>query len=178
MSTTFNAENENDAANKIWSEISKNIAGNVPNFVFTIKDKDTNELSNWKVKETPIKKYVDYKITKIDMKMNENQQQKFIDKTNELDEDIENLIHKNQNGGKRKEKRYKKIESDDDSDSSSDEESIYNKYALFTATNRQKPIVYWWYTPTIYKIDSFYVPTFYSPVYPYVEINLSSAIME
>ena len=71
--------------------------------------------------------------------------------------------------------------SSSESESEDDEDFIYEKLKKLKMANNAKmygkPIVYWWYTPTLYRLDRFYMPTLCAPLTPYVEINLSSAFL-
>jgi hypothetical protein len=58
---------------------------------------------------------------------------------------------------------------DEDLDSSED---------FYRRAQTYKPVVspslyYWWYDPQVYKLNSVFIPTFYSYVTPYLQINLN-----
>ena len=61
----------------------------------------------------------------------------------------------------------RKSESSSDSDYSSDSDDIYIRTRK---TYYTEPIYYWWYDPSIYRLDSYYIPTFYSYITPVIEI--------
>lgn len=166
--STVSADNQTDAAKQIWNNMSEYITGNVPEFVFTLES-ENDGYHTFKVKEQPVGKYAEFEISELEFKMKPSQEKKFKEQMGRL----KNSSIGSQDGGKKK-KRYSKVEEDED-DSSSD--SVYEKLKLFKSINYQKPIVYLWYTPLIYNLPRFYVPTFSAPLTPYVEINLSSAFL-
>jgi hypothetical protein len=162
------AVDKNEAAKQAWARLSEHITGNVPTFVFTIENGDTQELVSFEVNETPTGKYADYTIEELKVEMTPKQEKEFRAEVARLDRTGKEL----QKGG-----RKHRYDRDDSSSSSSSDDSVYDKLKLFKAINNPKPIVYWWYTPVIYKLDRFYVPTLNAPLTPYVEINLSSAFL-
>lgn len=188
--TISNAEDKISAANKAWNNISEHITGNVPTFLFTMQNKETKELVSFQVNETrSSKKYADYSIAEIDTKLNKEQTKKFLGEISRLNKMESEFKKRIQSGGKDKkhkhkqkhsQKRYQKDDDSSTSESSSDDEDdkmLYNKLKMFNHINQPKPIVYYWYTPVIYDVQSFFVPTINAPLTPYVEINLSSAFL-
>merc|ERR1711991_46559 len=77
-------------------------------------------------------------------------------------------------GGKRKSsKKSKKDSSDSESDVSDSDDYYYKKARKYVPSSSYSyPIYYWWYDPYVYNLNSFYVPTFYAPLSPYIEIEL------
>jgi len=69
--------------------------------------------------------------------------------------------------GGAKRNRYKD-DVDDDSDSSDQDLDDLFKYVRLKKA--VKPIVYWWYTPSLYKIDTIFTPSFVAPISPYVQL--------
>ena len=68
---------------------------------------------------------------------------------------------------------------DDDSDSVSDSDLDLDDSPKHNKTRVQRyvptnnfPIYNWWYDPYLYRMNSVYVPTFYSYVTPYIQISL------
>lgn len=171
---TVSAKNKLEAANKMWINMTKYVTHNVPTFRFTLKNTQTGGYCHFQVDESVKGKLADYNIKEFKVKLTAKQKKNFENEIEKLEKI--NVIKKRQFGGyKRKEKRKR---DDDDSSSSSDDDDdeIYGKYKLLKYTYDPQPIVYWWYTPTIYKkISNIYVPTFTVPLYPYVNIDFSSA---
>ena len=80
-----------------------------------------------------------------------------------------------QSGGKKKSKKSKKSKdsSESESDSDSDSSNDYKRVNTLITTYDQ-PIYYWWYDPSIYRLSSYYVPTFYAYVTPVIEVVLNN----
>jgi hypothetical protein len=162
--STVTANNKNEAAQKIWGNVSQFITGNVPEFKFSFIGGD-NKLYNYEVKENVTGKFADYEINELNIKINPTAITNFRNEIQRISG------AKSLEGGKRR-RRYDDLDDDD-----SDSDSVYDKLKLFKSINQQKPIVYLWYTPLLYSVPRFYVPTFSAPLTPYVEISLSSAFM-
>lgn len=85
-----------------------------------------------------------------------------------------------QNGGKKKKKTSKKKTSKkkDDSDSSSDSSTdSSDSDDLYIKTRKHyysEPIYWWWYDPLVYRLDKVFLPTFYSYVTPYVQLDTTT----
>ena len=75
--------------------------------------------------------------------------------------------------GYKKSKKSKKSKDDSDSDSSDWDASPDDLYRRAKSYSINQPIYYWWYDPFVYRLDSIYIPTFYSYVTPYIELSLS-----
>ena len=80
-------------------------------------------------------------------------------------------------GGKKVKKE--KLESDDDdifhdidSDIDDDSPDIKTKKVQRYIPTSTFPIYNWWYDPYLYRLNSVYIPTFYSYVTPYIQIEL------
>ena len=169
-----------NAANELWTRLSDHITGNLPNFTFSLQEQSGGKLHHFKVIETLAGKYADYTITGVDVKLTDTQVKNLNKKTQELDKMNESI----QSGGASTKKRYKKEKyeksnvypnSDDSSSSSSDsDDSIYEKIKQLHRQTTPKPIVYWWYSPTLYNLRNFYVPTFVAPYTPYMKFDLNN----
>jgi len=172
---TINAENRMEAADKAWSKMSEHITNNVPRFAFTLENTDTGQLHNYEVDEKSQGKLANYSIRELEDKITPSQERALKEEAALLDKKTKKM-----NGGKRK-YRYTDIkELNDDSSSSSSEEDLYEKIRHFRKLNTPQPIIYWWYTPLLYRYydyTSLYMPTFNAPLVPYVEISLSSAFL-
>lgn len=163
IETTFDADNALDAANQFWTNFTvkeKNISGNLPKFMFTLKDGD-GKLYHFMVEETPNdSKNAKYNITQVEHKMTEAQEKEFLEAIANAKKMSRTLVNK-QNGGKKN--RY----DDSSSSSSSDEDDLFR----FIRTRRVlNPVTYWWYAPTVYNVRSVFTPTFVSPLSPYVQL--------
>ena len=170
--SVISAKNENEAADEFWRLLTSKVSGNIPRFLFTFEN-EAGDLVTYNGTETPTdNKYADYQLNKVDLKLSREQEKNLREEGAKIDK----ISRKIQDGGKKKHRRRYE---EDDSSSDSDDDT-YTNMALLRAINKpqQQPIVYWWYTPTIYPdVTTFYVPTFAAPLSPYVEISLSSAFL-
>jgi len=170
---TINAKNVSDAADKTWGRLTKYITKNVPRFLFTLENQESGLLHNFQVDESPDGKIANYDIMELESKLTEKQIKSFKNELARIERKTKHLVD-NMDGGRRKHHHH---DEDDSTTSSSDE--LYDKIKLIKSLNTPQPIVYWWYTPTLYTtyytLPSIYIPTFNPPLLPYVEISLSSA---
>lgn len=167
--TVYSSKNEKECAEELWNNLSGYLTGHVPKFAFTIKNKSNDKLSHFLVKENIEGDLVDYSINELNVELNKEALKQFNSKINK--------INSVQSGGR----KHKKEEDDDSSSSDSDDElfEIYEKVMKKRRKAHSNPIVYWWYTPTIYEyvVGSVFCPTFVVPLMPLVEIySLSSAL--
>lgn len=175
----INAKDSLEAAVQMWSNINKYITHSVPEFFLTLENTDTGELFSFQIDEEVKGKMADYTIKKYNTDLTPEQEQKFKREVHRI-ENMAERAKNNKSGGKRK--RYTKNLDDDDDGNRDDStttssEDVYEKYKLLKGLSQTQPIVYWWYTPAIYKLSNVYVPTFNAPLIPYVEIKLSSSFL-
>lgn len=174
------AVDENEAAKKIWSNMSQYFTDNVPNFNFTIEENNKGELFHYSVQEHVENGDIKYSIEKITINISPEQKEKF----KKFIEEFDNKLDKTQaqsggNDDSKYKKKMKKIYEDDSSDSDDDDEILYSKLNLYKK-KMASPIYYWWYNPLLYTYynvgyRSVYIPTFTKYIVPYVELNLSSS---
>ena len=173
--TTFETETPIKAAQQFWkalTEDDKTIINNVPRFMFTLKNEDTEELHHFMVEEKPIEgnKTVDFTIKVVDLNIPSKKLSRFKTKVKRAKDEATKIIKTQQEGGKHK-KRYD--DKDDDSSSSSSSDYIYSLKHLLTFRDFTQPILYWWYYPEIYTItDQVFIPSFNFKVAPYVSISI------
>lgn len=166
FSNSYNGKNSDDAAKQFWENLTsenKYVTGNIPKFLFTLRDEGSNELHHYMVKEKMEGRHADYVITNVDVTMNGNKQRDFLNKSNEIRQSAENAM----TGGKHR-KRYDDDDELDDSDSS--DQDLDELFSYIRLKKAAKPISYWWYTPSIYNIDTVFTPSFVAPLSPYVQL--------
>jgi hypothetical protein len=165
MKKSVKSENSQKAANAIYKNLSEHFNNSVPSFHFTIM-KGTNKngkLYHFEVNETRENDEVSFTINQMkNIKGVEKLEEKFKEKL----EQIKDKLKKEQDGGK-KHKKSKKHAIDDSSDSDLSSSSDYKRAKSYIPTNM--PISYWWYDPSIYRLDSVYIPTLYSYLAPRME---------
>ena len=163
---TYTAINSETAAKDFWENLTskgKYISGDVPKFLFTMMNTKTKELHHFMVNEKPNGKFADYSIDEIDLKLSNEESKQLINESEKAQRNSSKMME----GGKRK--RYEE-DDDDDSSSSSDSDDIDDLFKSIRFKRANRPIVYWWYTPTVYKIENIFTPTFVSPIAPYVQL--------
>ena len=155
LKSTVSANAPLDDAKQIWTNMSKYITNNVPAFAFTIEKQSGGALHHFKVKETKHKDEAKFEIEEINVKLKAGDLQKFKERANKSA----------MQGGKKHNK-----DKDDDSSSSSSSDG-FDTLKMYKNFNRPVlPISYWWYDPYVYNLSSVFIPTFVTPVLPYIEI--------
>jgi len=158
---TFNGKTHIDAAQDAWESISEHITNNIPRFAFTLKKVSDGSLHHFQVTEKVNDDNVNYNVTKLNIKTSKKQQKQF----DAYFDKFKNS--KVMTGGQRKRRRYKD-DDDDDDDDEFDDDDLYDELDFYRAINVQPPIYYWWYYPSWYHYDHFFVPTFTGT--PYIDI--------
>jgi hypothetical protein len=171
---TIKAKNSIEAGREFYKGLSEHFNNAVPKFYFTIQKGGSGKgkYYHFKVGEKRNKNNVSFTLEPYDI-LGEVNIDAFANR-------LTNFKNKfAQNGGKKKgskkgSKKNKKSqnfsESSSDSDSSSDD---YKKIKTLIP-NINQPFYYWWYDPSIYRLDTYYVPTFYAYVTPVIEIVLNN----
>jgi hypothetical protein len=160
------AQNSREAANTFYKGLSEHFNNSIPTFHFTIQKGSSGDgkFYHFEVKESRKNKEVTFSINPLTIQGEQESIERF-------KKNLTNFKSKfGQAGGKHK-KHHKKHKDDDSSSSSSSSDSDFYVKAKQTY-NTTQPIYYWWYDPYLYNIDYLYVPTFYSYVTPYIELNL------
>lgn len=169
------ADNSMKAAKQFYKSLSEHFNNNVPKFYFTIQKGGSGSGKYYHFISKEMKEGDDVKFNVEPYVIpNEN--------IGEFADRLSNFKSKfTQAGGKKKSKRSSKKGSkgakksskfEDSSDDLLDSsEDLYTRVQTYRPTVTP-PLYYWWYDPSVYKINSVFVPTFYSYVTPYIEINM------
>lgn len=160
------ATNSNEAANLFYKSLSEHFNNSVPKFHFTIQKGSSGEgkYYHFEVKEEREDNEVSFKIRPYNVQGENEAIQRFQNKL----ENFKAKLH--QDGGKKKQKKSKRVADDDSSDFDVSDDDIYKRARSYLPTTQ--PIYYWWYDPYVYRLDTLYIPTFYSYVTPYIELSL------
>ncbi len=158
-----------EAAKIFYNNLSQHFNNDVPKFHFTIQKggSGTGKYYHFQVKEKKTENKVTFKIEVMkDLETTHEAMGPFHEKLEKFKEKLD------QAGGKKKHRKSKKSKKydDDDSDSDSDSDDFYKSVRTYRPVNQ--PIYYWWYDPYVYRLDSLYIPTFYSYITPYIELGL------
>ena len=167
FSSKIKAKNSNEAANMFYKNLSEHFNNSVPKFHFTIQKGSSGDgkYYHFEVKESKSNNEVNFKLNK--MKINADAE--FMSSFKSRLETFKSKF--NQDGGKKHKKSHKKSsKSSDSSDLDASSDNFYRRAKQYVPSNQ--PIYYWWYDPYVYRLDSIYIPTFYSYITPYIELNL------
>ena len=141
-------------------------------FDFIIKSPPASHFIKEAAKLKGGSKITDFTISEFNLNLSDISKTKFLDKINSFEQKTVAQIEK-QTGGviKRKPSRNRHKDSSSSSSSSdlSDDEDYYN-FSKYRKMNQ--PISMWYYTPTLYNVNSVFIPTFNSPIVPYVKLWL------
>jgi len=169
FNSKIKAKNSTEAANIFYKNLSEHFNNSVPKFHFTIQKGSSGEgkYYHFQVKESRQENEVSFKVNEMKLTTDPDSMESFKSR-------LESFKSKfNQEGGKKHKKSSKKdsSDSDDSSDWDASSDDFYRKAKQYRPTNQ--PIYYWWYDPSMYRLDSIYIPTFYSYITPYIELNLN-----
>jgi len=176
--TTLKAKNSVEAGKEFYSSLSEHFNNAVPKFYFTIQKGHSGQGKYYHFRVSEKRNKNDVSFTLEPYEIVGTSEKEITDFSTRLNEFKNNFA---QSGGKKKKHRKSKHSDTDDksSESSSDssESSSYNykKVNTYISTVNQ-PIYYWWYDPSIYRLNTYYVPTFYSYVTPVIEIALGFGV--
>jgi hypothetical protein len=157
--TSYSGKKPIDAAEKLWGKLSSYMTGNIPRFAFSMERASDGKLYHFTVKESVKGETVDFSLTEEKVKLKKKLLDGFKSK-------LTQLKNKSQQGGKKKKKRKK-----DSSSSSDSDEDLLDKVLKHRYNHVNQPILYWWYTPTLYDslVESVFVPSWTVPLVPYME---------
>ncbi len=177
LNTEYVAENGLDAASQFWNDISAHVTNNLPHTYVTLKE--GNNLTHYKISEKLSGgSKVDFAIAEYDVKLSASDKKSFITKVESYEKKTLNKIK--QTGGLTTAKKsshttkskssHKRRGSSSSSSSSSDSDDDFD----FASYRRRlmQPISMWYYSPTLYGVNSIFIPTFNAPVIPYVKLWL------
>jgi hypothetical protein len=165
MNTSYSTESALDAATQFWNDLSPLLTNNVPKIYITLQN-SKKDLFHFKISEknNAQTKTADFSIREYNAEITSKQKTIFLKHIAQIKENKSSQVDA-QLGGKKKKRYEEKDSSSDSSDSDSDNDDYYN----FTRYKKMsQPIVYWSYTPTLYKVNTVYTPTFNIPLVPYI----------
>ena len=187
------AKNSIEAGKILYTNLSEHFNNNVPKFLFTIQKGTSGKgkYYSFKVKENKNENEINFSIEPYTVK---DEASTYKNLQNNIAEFKKKIAQKggakkgskkgSKKGGKKggkKSNKKEEIDSEDifqeidDSDLDLDDSPKYNKKRVQRyVPNVNFPIYHWWYDPYLYRLNSVFVPTFYSYVTPYVEIMLNN----
>ena len=158
--SSVKAQNSQVAANMLYKKLSEHFNNSVESFHFTIQkgESKSGKLYHFEVNEKREENEVSFTIKSLVLKGASELEDKFRSRLDKFKLKLE------QEGGKKhkksKAKKHKVHDSSSDSDSLSSSSDDYRRAKSYIPTNQ--PIYYWWYDPYVYRLDSVYIPNFYS----------------
>ena len=159
MKTKVKAKNSVEAAKIIYTNLSEHFNNSLPKFNFTIQKGSSGKgkYYSFQTKEIRNGEDVKFSIKPISIKNEKKSYQSMLKSINKFKEDI------NKRGGE-----ITKDELDEVMDDSSD---YYRRAATYVPVINH-PINYFFYDPSLYKLKSLFVPTFYSYITPFISIKM------
>ena len=180
FNSTYETKTSLDAAKQFWNELTPHITNNLPEMYITLQSGGT--LHHFKIREkiSEGSKMANYTISEVSLNISAKEKKLFTSQIQQVKQERLSQIEQQVGGENKKTKRYKGVEpsssshsdskSDSDSDSDSDSENDKDYFNFSRYKRISQPIVYWHYTPFIYRITKFFTPTFNIPLTPYVHI--------
>lgn len=185
LETKVKAKNSIEAGKMIYNNLSEHFSNNLPKFLFTIQKGSSGDGKhyNFKVKEKKEGNEINFSIEPFTINNEAAALDSFKKKLTNFKKKHD--IQKGgapKKGSKKKSKKpskktskktSKKVEDDDifddleEDDSPETDSKLVKKYVPSSSL----PINYFWYDPYVYKLNSMYIPTFYSYVTPYIQID-------
>ena len=169
FNTEYKAENGLDAVGQFWNDLSTHVTNNMPALYITLRD-ESNQLSHYKISET-LKggsKVTDYSISELEEKLSAAETKKFLSKVEKFEVKTNAEIQRQVGGVKNPSRKRDEGSSSSSTDSDSDLEGDYYNFTKYRRLTQ--PISMWYYTPSIYRVGSVFVPTFNTPIVPYLKI--------
>lgn len=161
------APNSIEAGKHFYKGLSEHFNNAVPTFHFTIQKGGSGKgkFYHFRVVEKRKNDDVSFTLESFEIKGSFNESV-FKNKLSNIKNKVAQI------GGKHKKSKKSKDDSDSSSESDSDDSSSdsYTHINTYVPVLNQ-PIYYWWYDPLIYRLDSYYIPTFYAYMTPIIEIN-------
>lgn len=193
------AKNSIEAARLIYNNLSEHFNNNIPKFLFTIQKGSSGKgkYYSFKVKEDRSENEINFSLQPYNIKNSDSAYKSMQEKISEHKENqLEMTGGAKKKASKKKtskkkaskkkaskttKKSSKKVVDDDsdfedlmtDDDTDFDDSPKGNtKRVQRYVPNTAFPIYSWYYDPYVYRMNSVYIPTFYSYVTPYIQISL------
>ena len=191
------AKNSIEAARLIYNSLSEHFNNNIPKFLFTIQKGSSGQgkYYSFKVKEERSENEINFSLQPYNIKNSDSAYKSMEEKISEHKEKDHEMTggakkkkkpakktSKKKTSKKKVSKTSKKVSKKDESDLEdflSDDDTDFDdspkgntKRVQRYVPNTAFPIYSWYYDPYVYRMNSVYIPTFYSYVTPYIQISL------
>lgn len=174
------SDNSVNAAKVIYKNLSQHFNNSIPKFYFTIQKGSSGKgkYYHFVVKEKRSGDEVKFNLEPYVLSESEESMNNFERNLNEFKTKFSQAggVKKSRKSSKKSKKINKKKIDDDSSDSITDldsSEEFYRQAQTYRPVVAP-PLYYMWYDPQVYKLDSVFIPTFYSYVYPFIELKLNN----
>lgn len=174
LKTQVKAKNSLEAAKNLYKNLSEHFNNNVPKFYFTIQKgtSGAGKFYSFKVKETRNDNTVDFSLEPVVIQNEKNTYAKFKKNLSKFVSGLEQKGGAKKGKGKgKKSKKHDPFDDDEDEDDFFDTEEKGKSTQRYYAPNTFSPISNYYYDPYLYTMNTFYVPTFYSYLNPFIHIN-------
>lgn len=171
MKTSIKSKNSATAARALYKNLSEHFSNNIPKFHFTIQKGGSGQGKYYHFVVKEKKTNNDEVSFNIEPYTIDNESQL----VGEFETKLKSFTTKFQKAGGKAKKSSRK--SRKAKDSSSDSDDIFSSSEeIYVNAQSYRPIVgsplyYWWYDSKLYNLKSFYLPTFYPYVLPYIKIE-------
>lgn len=174
LKTQVKAKNSLEAAKNLYKNLSEHFNNNVPKFYFTIQkgNSGAGKFYSFKVKETRNDNTVDFSLEPVVIQNEKNTYSKFKKNLSKFVSGLEQSGGAKKRKGKgKKSKKHDPFDDDEDEDDFFDSEERGKSTQRYYTPNTFSPISNYYYDPYLYSMNTFYVPTFYSYLNPFIHIN-------
>jgi hypothetical protein len=181
FNTTYNVDKPLDAAVNFWNDLSTHITNNIPSMRITFMN-DKKDLFHFKIQERlqTGSKSVNFSVKEEKYDISKKEKEAFIKYVENEERKITKEAQEQSGGSKIKNAPNKKdyelpssssssdlsSSSSSSSDSSDDEDGLLYDFSKYRRLSQ--PIIYYLYTPFLYRVKQFYTPTFVLPLIPYI----------
>lgn len=176
---TIKAKNSIEAAKEFYKNLSEHFNNSIPKFYFSIQKGGSSKgkYYHFEVQEKRKRSEVSYKLRPYDVPGND-EIESFVENFNKF----KGRFNKQYGGDKPKRKRSRsksrkksKSKADDLYDIDYDDLDYREDYSYIPTVSQ--PFYYMYYDPSVYKLDSFFIPTFYAYATPIWEINTNGLVI-
>lgn len=196
VETAVDAKNSREAASIIYTNLSEHFNNALPAFYFSLQKGGDGKFYHFKVTEKKNKNEINFNINEIQLENDNYINSEFKGKLKNIKNKMETQeggkkkpkkevqtkgknkknidTDSEQDGGKKKKtskKKTSKKKDDSSTDSSTDSSDSDDLYIKTKKYYYSEPIYWWWYDPLVYRLDKVFLPTFYSYVTPYVQLD-------
>ena len=173
LKNSISSDNSINAAKNVYSKISEYFNNAVPEFYFTLQKGESGKgkYYHFQVIESRVDDNVTFTLEPYDI-MGGADVNTFASNLDTFKNKFKQIGGKtSKHSSKKKSESSSSSSSDSDSDSSIPIRRHKHKRINNYITTYDQPIYYWWYDPSLYKLNTYYIPTFYQYITPVIQFN-------